>query len=292
MTLRTLAGPQGKLVVDEGGSGDPAVLLLFVHCDCGNQTQWSEALDHLRSRHRAVAFDWRGLGLSETAANGDYSFAGRAEDAGAVIKALDINGCVLVGHSGGGIVALHYAAAQPTAVSALLLVDPASDGRQFPAEQRRQLLDRLRGPGFREVLLQYYGSIAGPNEHVRERVLRDAAAAPQAVAVATFEALGEYDPGPALASYRGRRLSLVTPITDTPAALHHTVPDFPHRRLNSRGTGLSLTTPRSSIGSWMSFCLAARALGATPPSACSPDQPAPHARPARCRRLPPRSPGA
>jgi pimeloyl-ACP methyl ester carboxylesterase len=197
MTLSTLVGPQGKLVVDDGGTGDPAVLL--VHCDCGSQTQWSEALDHLRLRHRAVAFDWRGLGLSETAANGDYSFAGRAEDVSAVIRTLGLTGCVLVGHSGGGIVALHYAAARPATVGALLLVDPATDGRQFSAEQRRQLLNQLRGPGFREVLLQYYGSIAGPNEHVRQRALRDAAAAPQPVVIGTFEALGDYDPGPALA---------------------------------------------------------------------------------------------
>jgi pimeloyl-ACP methyl ester carboxylesterase len=241
MTLRTLAGPQGKLVVDEGGSGEPAVL--FVHCDCGNQTQWTEALYHLRPRHRAVAFDWRGLGLSGKAANGDYSFAGRAEDVGAVIKALDLTGCVLVGHSGGGIVALHYAAAQPSTIGALLLVDPATDGRQFPAEQRLRMLDRLRGPSFREVLLQYYQSIAGPHAHVRQRVLRDAAAAPQAVVVGTFEALSEYDPCPALRGYLGRRLSLVTPVTDTPAALHHATSDLPYRRLNTPGHWPQLDDP-------------------------------------------------
>jgi pimeloyl-ACP methyl ester carboxylesterase len=241
MTLQTLKGPQGKLMVDDGGRGEPA--LLFVHCDCGNQTQWTEALDHLRSRHRAVAFDWRGLGLSAQAANGDYSVPGRAEDVDAVIKGLSLAGCVLVGHSAGGIVALHYAAAQPARIGALLLVDPATDGRQVPADQRLRMLDRLRGPSFREVLLEYYGSIAGPHEHVRQRVLHDAAAAPQAVVVATFEALGEYNPSPALHAYRGRRLSLVTPVTDTPAALHNTVPDFPYRRLNTPGHWPQLDDP-------------------------------------------------
>jgi pimeloyl-ACP methyl ester carboxylesterase len=241
MTLRTLKGPQGKLVVDEGGSGEPAVL--FVHCDCGNQTQWTEALDHLRSRHRAVAFDWRGLGLSGPAANRDYSVAGRAEDVGAVIKALDLGGCVLVGHSAGGIIALHYAAAEPATVGALLLVDPATDGRQFPAEQRLRMLNRLRGPSYREVLLQYYGAIAGPHEHVRQRVLRDATGAPQEVVVALFEALAAYNPAPALRGYLGRRLSLVTPVTDTPAALHQIAPEFPYRRLNTAGHWPQLDDP-------------------------------------------------
>ena len=241
MTLEILKGPQGKLMVDDGGSGDPAVL--FVHCDCGNQTQWTEALDHLRSRHRAVSFDWRGLGLSGRAANDDYTIPGRAEDVRAVIQALNLTGCVLVGHSAGGLISLHYASAQPETISALLLVDPATDGRQFPAEQRLRMLDRLRGPSFREVLLQYYGSIAGPHEHVRQRVLRDATAAPQAVVIGTFEALAEYNPSPALRAYQGRRLSLVTPVTDTPAALHYIAPDFPYRRLNTPGHWPQLDDP-------------------------------------------------
>jgi pimeloyl-ACP methyl ester carboxylesterase len=241
MTLQIVKGPQGKLMVDDGGSGEPAVL--FVHCDCGNQTQWSEALDHLRSRHRAVSFDWRGLGLSGQPANDDYSIAGRAEDVGAVIKALDLSGCALVGHSAGAIMALHHAAARPASISALLLVDPATDGRQFPAEQRLRMLERLRGPSFREVLLEYYGAIAGPHEHVRERVLRDAAATPQKVVIASFEALAQYNPGPALRGYAGRRLSLVTPVTDTPAALHHTTPDLPYRRLNTPGHWPQLDDP-------------------------------------------------
>jgi pimeloyl-ACP methyl ester carboxylesterase len=217
--------------------------VLFVHCDCGSQTQWSEALDHLRLRQRAVAFDCRGHGLSAPAANGDYSFAGRAEDVGAVLKALDLGPCILVGHSGGGIVALHYAASQPATIAGLLLVDPATDGRQFPEERRRRLLAQLRGPTFREVLLEYYGAIAGPHQHVRERVLRDAAAVPQPVVIGTFEAVSQYNPRPALAGYNGRRLSLVTPVTDTPAALHHTAPGFPYRRLNTRGHWPQLDDP-------------------------------------------------
>jgi pimeloyl-ACP methyl ester carboxylesterase len=241
MTLLALKGPQGKLMVEDEGAGEPAVL--FLHCDCGSRTQWSEALAHLRSRHRAVAFDLRGLGLSGPATNADYSYAGRAEDVAAVIRALDLAGCVLVGHSGGGIVALHYAAAHPATVSALLLVDPATDGRQFPAERRRRLLDQLRGPRFREVLLEYYGSIAGSLPHVRQRVLRDAAAAPQEVVVASFEALGAYDPRPALRGYRGRRLSLVTPVTDTPAGLHQLSSDLPFRRLNTAGHWPQLDDP-------------------------------------------------
>ncbi len=241
MAIRTIDGPQGALAVeDQPGAGPP---VLFVHCDAGNHTQWREALDHLHPRHRAVAFDLRGSGRSAPAANGDYSFAGRAEDVGAVMAALDLADVVLVAHSGGGSTALQYASRHPERVRGLLLVDPAPDGRQFPEDQRRHFLDLLQGPHYRTVLREYYTSIAGPDPAVRDRVVRDAEATPQATVLGTFRALGEYDPVPALAAYRGRRLSLVSAIGDVPIALHRLVPELPHRRLGAEGHWPHLDDP-------------------------------------------------
>lgn len=227
MTIGSIDGPQGRLALnDEPGPG-PAVL--FVHGDAGNQTQWREALDHLRTHRRAIAFDLRGSGQSALPADNDYSYAGRSDDIGAVVHALNLGACILVAHSGGGVAALHYAAEHPERVRALLLVDPAGDGRRFPEAQRRHFLELLDGPTWRDTLRDYYTSIAGPNPAVRDRVLRDAAAAPQAAVLGGFRALSQYDPTPALAQFRGRRLSLVTSIGENPAALHHLDTDLPHQ---------------------------------------------------------------
>jgi pimeloyl-ACP methyl ester carboxylesterase len=241
MPSTKLAGPQGALHVDDAGSGGFPVL--FVHCDCGNLTQWQEALDHLRVRRRAVALDLRGHGDSDPATDGDYSFAGRADDIGAAIDGLAIPAVTLVAHSGGAIAALHYAASNAPRVAALLLVDPATDGRQFPADQRDHFVAALRSPRWRDVLGDYYGSIAGESAAVRERVLGDADRTPQATVLGTFVALTSYDPRPALAGYQGRRLSLVTPITDTPAALHRIAPDLAHRRVAVTGHWPQLEDP-------------------------------------------------
>jgi pimeloyl-ACP methyl ester carboxylesterase len=243
MTTTRLAGPQGSLNIDDAGSGGFPVL--FVHCDCGNLTQWREALDHLRTRRRAVAFDLRGHGASAAAADGDYSFAGRADDIAAVIDGLSLGAVRLVAHSGGALAALHFAAANAPRVAALLLVDPATDGRQFPAEQRDHFVAQLRSPRYRDVLRDYYGSIAGECGAVRDRVLRDADGTPQATVLATFTALTSYDPTPALAGYQGRRLSLVTPVTDTPAALHRASPDLPYRKVAVTGHWPHLEDPRT-----------------------------------------------
>lgn len=238
LTIRTVAGPQGTLALDDGGTAGMPVVL--VHADIGNFTQWREALDHLRPKHRAVALDLRGHGRSASPADGDLSFRGRADDVVALVDALGLARFVLVGHSGGGTVALQYAALNAARVAGLLLVDPPSDGRQMPEEQKSHFMALLRSPASVQTARDYYGSIVGSNAAVRERVLWDVGATPPATIVGTFEALGSYDPAPALAAYRGPRLSLITPGNDTPASLHRIDPSLAHRVVTGTGHWLQL----------------------------------------------------
>jgi pimeloyl-ACP methyl ester carboxylesterase len=247
MTIREIRGAQGQLVVDDGGMMNHKLPVLFVHCDCGTHHQWRDALSHLRTTRRALALDLRGHGASAPAANGDYSFAGRAEDLAAVLDALEIPRVALVGHSGGGITALHHAAQHTVGVGALFLVDPPGDGRQFPEAQKNAMLDALRSPGWAGVTLDYYGSIAGPNEAVRGQVLGDAGRTPQATVIGTFEALASYDPTPALRGYRGPRLSLISAMGENPAALHHIDPTLPHEVVPGTGHWVHLDAPQTFL---------------------------------------------
>ena len=242
MTVREITGPQGRIVVDDGDASDE-VPVLFVHCDCGTHEQWRDALDHVRLARGAAALDLRGHGASDPPANGDYSFAGRAEDVGAVLDALGFDRVVIVGHSGGGVTALHFAAQHAARVAALLLVDPAGDGRQFPADQRDAMLAALRSPAWQRTTLDYYGSIAGPNDAVRARILHDAAGTPQSTVIGTFTALSTYDSTPALRGYRGPRLSLVSEMGENPAALHRLDSTLPHETIRGTGHWLHLDEP-------------------------------------------------
>jgi pimeloyl-ACP methyl ester carboxylesterase len=241
MSMRDAAGPQGRLAIDDAGTG--ATPVIFIHSDGGNSTHWREALDHLRPTRRATAVDLRGHGRSAAPANGDYSFAGRADDVEAAADVLGLTRFVLVGHSGGGAVALTYAARHPDHIAALLLVDSATDSRQFPEAQRRQFLEALRSDAYAKTVRDHFTSVAGPNAAVRDRVLRDVEATPQATIVGTFEALGTCDPAPALAAYRGPRLSLVTPLGDSAAALHRIDPTLPHRTVRGTGHWLHMDDP-------------------------------------------------
>jgi pimeloyl-ACP methyl ester carboxylesterase len=94
-----------ELNVDDGGSGSltPAV---FLHSTAGNNSHWALQLDHLRPERRTVAVEWRGNGRSPAPVDGDYSFPTMAADVGQAVARLGLDHFVLVGHSGGGVVAL------------------------------------------------------------------------------------------------------------------------------------------------------------------------------------------
>ncbi len=53
-------GSTGPIAVDDGGSGEPACLL--VHSLGGRLAFWDSTLAELRKQHRAIALDLRGHG--------------------------------------------------------------------------------------------------------------------------------------------------------------------------------------------------------------------------------------
>lgn len=87
-------------VVDEG-SGD--IALVFLHYWGGSVRTYLSVMSLLADRFRCLAFDQRGWGRSSR--DGDYSLDAYASDTIALIKALGLRRCVLVGHSMGGKVA-------------------------------------------------------------------------------------------------------------------------------------------------------------------------------------------
>ena len=115
------------LHVQELGSGPPVVMLhgLLV----GNMTTWYfSAAPALAKRHRVIAYDLRGHGMSERAARG-YDLATMARDLEAIVDEVAEEPVDLVGHSYGAAVALTFALRRPERVKKLCLVEaplPAS----------------------------------------------------------------------------------------------------------------------------------------------------------------------
>ena len=84
------------------------------------------------------------MAIRDPAANGDYSFDGRAEDVAAIADAFHLERFVIVAHSGGAGVALAYAAGNADRVAGILMVDPATNPRALPQEIRDRFVSILR----------------------------------------------------------------------------------------------------------------------------------------------------
>ncbi len=106
------------------GAGAPVVLL---HGWPQTWFVWRDVIPALAGRYRVIAPDLRGLGESSIPETG-YDTGTVAEDIHALLRQLDTERFLLVGHDIGTWVAYAYAAAHPAAVRRLVVMDSALPG--------------------------------------------------------------------------------------------------------------------------------------------------------------------
>jgi len=121
--------------VYEAGQGEP---LLLIHggqfgslysLDC-----WSLNLDVLSQRFRVIAFDKLGQGHTDPPARPDgYVVDAVHAHVDRLVDELGLDGFHVLGHSRGGLPALHLALERPGAVRSLVLVDTGSVAPYDPA---------------------------------------------------------------------------------------------------------------------------------------------------------------
>jgi pimeloyl-ACP methyl ester carboxylesterase len=110
----------------QSGSGPDVVL---IHGVTGDLSIWflCRAMQVLGETHRVTAYDLRGHGYTDAPPSG-YTSADHAADLFALMDRVGIERASLVGHSFGGVIALHAAVLEPERVDAVVLSDP-----YFPA---------------------------------------------------------------------------------------------------------------------------------------------------------------
>ena len=103
------------------GQGPDVVL---IHALTSNLAVWlfSNLMDELAFDYRVTAYDLRGHGASD-ASLGNYTSADMADDLHELHSALKLQPALLVGHSFGGVVAMHAAASYPDIVRGIILSD-------------------------------------------------------------------------------------------------------------------------------------------------------------------------
>lgn len=106
--------------------------LLLLHGFGSRLETWNKVQDALDDDRVVISFDQKGFGHSERP-DGAYGPKKHAEDAFAVLDALDVRDVVVAGHSYGGGVALRMALEQKERIRGLVLVDAFALAQQVPS---------------------------------------------------------------------------------------------------------------------------------------------------------------
>jgi 3-oxoadipate enol-lactonase len=110
-----------ELFVREAGSGPPIV---FVHGMCGDADAWADQQARLSDRFRCVAYDRRGHTRSPFG-DGVRTVEAHADDAAALVRALDLAPVLLVGSSGGARIGVDVTRRYPDLLRGAVLSEPA-----------------------------------------------------------------------------------------------------------------------------------------------------------------------
>lgn len=115
-----------KFYYQQVGQGPDVVLL---HGVSGNMAIWPliNLMPLLATEFRVTAYDLRGHGYSDTPPTG-YTSADMADDLVKIQRALGLGPMYVLGHSFGGVIALHAALLYPEALAGLVLSDPYFPG--------------------------------------------------------------------------------------------------------------------------------------------------------------------
>ncbi len=218
-------GKAGPIAVDDGGTGEPACLL--VHSLGGRLAFWASTLEELRKRYRAVALDLRGHGASAPASFAESGLDDFVDDVWRVADSLGLARFVLVGHSFGATVALAAAARVPARVIALVLVDPAGAFDQVPVSTLEAYIEEvLKDESGAFVRAAYVANLERATPETREAVLASLAATSRDVLGGAYTAMFATDARALLRRYPGPLRLIVDAANDSPMSLHAQVPDL------------------------------------------------------------------
>ena len=148
--------------VERQGTG-PDVLLI---AGLGDPAEaWQFQLDGLADRYRLTAYDNRGMGRTPLPAE-PFSVATMADDAAALLRALDVSAAHVAGFSGGSAIAQELALRHPELVRSLVLISTWARADAFfrAAVKSWRWLPEV-APSERAFLEAFYVWIYTPRAH-------------------------------------------------------------------------------------------------------------------------------
>jgi pimeloyl-ACP methyl ester carboxylesterase len=112
-------------------AGQGAPPLVFVHGFACRLEDWQAQLNHFQKSHMVVACDLRGHGETPGRPH-ECTIAHYGGDVAALVNHLELNGCILIGHSMGTRVVLEANRLIPERVAGIVLIDGSRSGTGDP----------------------------------------------------------------------------------------------------------------------------------------------------------------
>ena len=157
-----------KIHWDEQGQGAPILLIMGLGYP---SSLWHRVRPVLAERYRTVAFDNRGVGLSDVPP-GPYSIVTMASDVAAVLDAAGVDDAHIFGVSMGGMIAQEFALQYPARTRSLILGCTSAGGPSaVRAESKVADVLMMRGMTLeqaREAILPYIYDAATLREKIEE----------------------------------------------------------------------------------------------------------------------------
>lgn len=179
------------------GKGEPA--LVFVHCWSCDKSYWKNQVPYFEKNYTVVTLDLAGHGDSGLGRK-NWTIESFGADVAAVVKALDLNRVILIGHSMGGPVIIEAARLMPDRVIGLVGVDTFRDfAQKFPEDQQKAFLDPLTA-NFKGTTDRFVRSMFPDNADsaLVAGIAADMASEPAEVGIGAMKSIINYDPVPAL----------------------------------------------------------------------------------------------
>jgi pimeloyl-ACP methyl ester carboxylesterase len=140
-----LAVNGATLWYEDQGAGDETIV--FAHGLLWDGRMFEAQVAALKDRYRCITFDFRGQGKSEVT-RGGYDMDTLADDAAALIGALNAAPCHFVGLSMGGFIGMRLAARRPELIRSLVLMETSADpepAENVPRYRAMALVARVLG---------------------------------------------------------------------------------------------------------------------------------------------------
>lgn len=152
-----------RLAYDEVSPANPKGTILLLTGLGSKRLGWVRQLPIFGREYRTLALDHRDVGDSDPF-EGPYTVKDQADDAAALLRALDIESAHVVGISMGGMIALNLAVRHPELVKSLVLVSTSAGGGSHvgPTPEAAAVLRPDPEAEIGERAIQTYRTITAP----------------------------------------------------------------------------------------------------------------------------------